>query len=102
MSALPVAHASERLRFVEDQPLPDAIAECVRNDLCVIGETIGGLTIGPATGVLERLRQIPVIQRGNGTNARLQNRVREPLVIVESLLVRFTASIWLNARPGNG
>ena len=58
-------------------PQVDPIMQCLEDDPGVVGEAIGGVACGPATGVLERLGQVPVIKREGGRDALLQQAVHE-------------------------
>jgi hypothetical protein len=50
------------IRFIEHRPVLDAIGEPPRHDARVIGELVGDIAIEPAAGILQRLRQIPMIK----------------------------------------
>ena len=56
---------------------------------------------GPAAGVLERLRQIPVVERDEGLDAGLEQPVDEPVVEVEAGGVDLPAPGREDARPGD-
>jgi hypothetical protein len=54
----------------------------------VLGEPVGGLPVEPAAGVLERLGEVPVEERGHRPDARLEQGVDEPVVERETGCVR--------------
>src|SRR5437763_158514 len=56
----------------------------------------------PAASVLERLREVPVVQRRERSDARTQQRVDDPLVVVEPTRLDCTAAGRLHPRPGDG
>jgi hypothetical protein len=56
----------------------------------IVGETQGGLPDRPATGVLEFLRQVPVVKRGDRPDASRQQAVHQSRVEVDSGLVEGT------------
>src|SRR5262245_21843624 len=69
-----VSALDERPELVDREEARDAIAELLSDVPGVVGERLGGiLRLPTAVLVLERLRQIPVIQRDEGLDAaRLQ------------------------------
>jgi hypothetical protein len=101
MPTLPVADAGERFGFVENDPLADAIAQRLRHRARILGETFRRIAIGPAAVVLERLRQVPVIQRDDGANARFEHRIGDALVVIQSPGVHASAARGLDSRPCN-
>ena len=50
----------------------------------VVGEASAVVARRPAAAVLQRLRQVPVVQRGPRVDARGQQRVDQPVVEVEA------------------
>src|SRR5262249_10075909 len=91
----------ECLRLVEDDPLGDAITERVSHDANVFCETGGGVSGGPAAGILERLRQIPVGERRQRPYTGFGYRVRQTLVVVEAVEIGSAATQGLNTGPGD-
>src|SRR6185312_14825481 len=67
----------------------------------VLDEGVDGLAGGPAAGVLERLRQIPVVERDEGLDAGFEEPVGEPVVEVEAGHVDVPAAGREHARPGD-
>ena len=66
------------VRLVVRDPVADAVAEPRRGKMRELGEGLGGVAIGPAAFVLQRLRQVPVVERDEGRDAALQQRVDQP------------------------
>lgn len=67
--------------------------------LHVVDEALAGLAVVPATGILQRLRQVPVVERWHGLDAALQQRIDQPRVMVEAGGIRRAAPIGLDPRP---
>ena len=49
----------------------------------VVREPAGGVAFGPAAGVLQRLRQVPVVEGQPGLDAPLEQPVHQPGVEVQ-------------------
>ena len=64
------------------------VAEAVVHDRGVVGEPLGGVALRPAAGVLERLRQVPVVERRHRLDAARQQAVDEPVVVGEARAAR--------------
>ena len=100
-SVLPesVPEPRDHPRLALRDPMPDAVAETVAHDVDVLGERFGRLTDGPAAALLERLREIPVVERHEGLDARREQLVDQPIVEVETCAVRPAASFREDTRP---
>ena len=70
-------------RLVEGGPVPDPVAERVVHDARRTRRTGSRVPGRPAAGVLERLRQIPVVQREPGRDAGLEQLVHQASVEVQ-------------------
>jgi hypothetical protein len=70
--------------------------------LGVLGEPVGGVPRLPAAPVLQRLRRVPVVERGHGLDAALQQPVDDPAVEVEAALVGCAGAVGLDTGPGDG
>ncbi len=66
--------------LVVSDPSLDAIAEPAGHNVGEIGEGEGGFPARPAAGILERLRQVPMIKRQPRLDATLQQPVDEAVV----------------------
>jgi hypothetical protein len=102
VEARQVPHHREDAGLVEDRPLFHAVAEGPYAGLGVIGESRGGVPLGPAAAVLERLRQVPVVEGGEGADPGRQQRVDQPGVVVRALGIDRARSIREQAGPGDG
>ena len=74
----------------------------VVDDAGVVDEAIDRLAGQPAANVLQRLRQLPVVEREHRHDAARQQAVDEPAVVVEAGGVRLAAARGLDARPLHG
>ena len=63
-----------------------------RDDLGVLREGVDGLAGRPAAAILERLRQVPVVQRDERLDAVREQLVDEAVVEVEAGLVHAAAA----------
>ncbi len=63
MQPVQVAEEVDDPGLVDRQPPRDAVAERLVTDCCKLGEALHGVAVAPAARVLERLRQIPVVER---------------------------------------
>ena len=82
--------------------MPDAIAEFPGHISGVVSERLGRITRLPAAFVLEGLRQVPVIERGERRDARLQQLIDQTVVEVETSRVWRARALREDARPGDG
>ena len=79
-------------RLVVRDPVLDAVAEPLGDDLGVLDERLGGRARRPAARVLERLRRVPVEERRERLDAVREQLVDEPVVEVEARLVHAAAA----------
>ena len=87
MLAAGVAEERGAPRLVERGPGVDPVAERVVHVAGVVGEAVRGVAVRPAAPLLERLRQVPVVQREPGQDARPEQLVDEARVEVDALRV---------------
>ena len=87
VAALAVAHDRGAVRLVQRGPLGDDVTERLVHGRRVVGEPAGGVADAPPAPVLQRLRQIPVVQRDEGLNSVVPQRLDQPPVEVEAALV---------------
>ena len=97
--ARPVPEPRGDPRLVVRDPVGDAVAEPLRDCFGVPDERFRGRARGPAALVLERLRQIPVVQGRERRHPLLEQLVDEPVVEVEPRLVHLAAPFREDARP---
>ena len=98
---VPAAVAEERRapRLVQGDPVRDHVAELLGDDGGVVGEPARGVAVEPAAAILQRLRQVPVVQRRPRGDALLEQRLRQAAVEVEAGAVGRSGAVGLDARP---
>ena len=94
-----VAEVGRAPRLVVGRPRRHPVAEALVHDGGVLDEGLGRAAHRPATRVLERLRQVPVVERGDRLDAGRQQRVDEALVVVEPARLDPAAALRQDARP---
>ena len=62
----------EDVGLVEDHPVRDPVAQGSCHPLRVVGEAARQVALGPAAGVLQGLGQVPVVERREGPDARVE------------------------------
>src|SRR5262245_17590575 len=65
-----MAHVCELLEFVDGEEIPDAIAEILGDVSGILAKGFCGIPGLPASLVLQRLRQVPVVERREGLDFR--------------------------------
>ena len=95
---------AERPRLVHGQPVVTQIAEAIHDHLGVVPEVRDDPPVEPpAVLALQRLRQVPVVDRAGRGHPAVVRRLNHVPVEVESCLVGCCASaIGEDARPGDG
>ena len=88
--------------LVDRHPVGDAIGETLGHDRGVLLEPVDGAAVEPAAVVLERLGQVPVVERGHRVDPGGQQLVDEPVVEVQARGVDGSATVGLDPRPGDG
>jgi hypothetical protein len=79
----------------------DAVAEALGDDRGVVGEREGRVALRPAAPVLERLRQVPVVEGDGRGDAGLQQTVDQLVVEGQALGVHRAVAVRDDARPGD-
>jgi hypothetical protein len=95
-----VAEERRAPRLVERRPRRDAVAERVVQRGGVLGEPVGGVAVGPAALVLERLGEVPVVERQPRADAGVVELVDETAVEVQPALVD-GAGVGAHPVPGH-
>ena len=97
-----VAQLDECAELVDREEVLHAIGEVLRNVTRVVGECLRRVARLPAAAVvLQRLRQIPVIQSRERLDAVREELVDQPVVEVEALRVRRAGALRKHPRPGD-
>ena len=97
--ALEIADPGRAARLVDRDPVFDPVPEDPGHQRGVVGEPFSGLPRRPAAPVLQGLRQVPVVKRREGSDARLQQRVHEPVVEGEARPVDRPVAVRDDPRP---
>src|SRR5262245_23090027 len=96
-----MAQFDERRAFIQREEVPRPVAELFGDVAGIVRECLGGVAGLPTAAILERLRQVPVIEcreRGDAVGDKL---VKEPVVEVEALWIRRAGALREYPRPGN-
>ena len=88
-------------RLVDRHPHRDPVGQPSGDESGVVAQALGGLAGHPAPLRLEGRRQVPVVERGEGSDPRLAQGVDRPVVEVEADRVGRAVTRRLDARPGD-
>ena len=94
-----VAEVARAVRLVERRPVLDPVAEGRGHDVGVLGEVVRRRPLRPAALVLERLGQVPVVERHVRLDSGGEQLVDEPVVEVEAGGSDVTAAVGDHPRP---
>ena len=92
MRAFEMSQIHECIRLVKNHPVRNPVAQRLRHQLHVIGKAACRIAVGPTARIFQRLRQVPVIERNQRTDARFQQSVYESAVVIDTLGIRRTRS----------
>ena len=98
---LQVADHARAERLVHRHPDRDHVAEAVQHELHVVAEVGHGVAVHPAARVLQRLRQVPVVQGGHRLDAPGAQPVHQAPVVVEALLVDGAGAVRHDPGPAD-
>jgi hypothetical protein len=87
--------------FVVRDPARHPVTDPPHDELHDIGETLCGGAVQPTSLVLQRLRQIPVVQRRQRLDAAREQAVDQPFIEVQPGFVCRPSPRRLYARPGD-
>ena len=99
--AVAVAQLDEGADLVQGEEVADPVAELRGDEARIGGEGLHRLARFPAAAILQGLRQVPVIERGEGHDAVGQQFVDQPVVEGQALGVGRPAPLREQARPGD-
>src|SRR5215203_251465 len=97
-----VTHPGRDPRLVQGDPEPYAIRESFVDDSGVLCKALARIPVSPAAQILQRLRQVPMIERKHRFYGALSQAVDKSAVKLEAVLVGRTAPLGLDAGPGHG
>ena len=79
-----------------------AIAQVPRHQLGILRKPLCRVPIGPSSMLfLQRRRQIPVIQRGEGLNVAFEQAINQPVVEIQATAVDGAVTGRLDPGPGD-
>ena len=99
VAAFAVAEQRVDVGLVERHPMLDAVAQPFRNDARVVGEFLRDVTIEPAALLLQRLRQVPMVEAQPRRNAARDQFIDQTIVEIETARLDRAAAGGKNARP---
>ena len=99
--AVAVAHLDERAYLVQGEEAADPVAQLRGGKARIGGEGLRRVARFPAAAILQHLRQVPMIERGEGFYAVGQQLVDQPVVERQALRVGQSATLREQARPGD-
>src|SRR5438093_9623441 len=102
MHANVVSRVGDDLGLVQRHPVLYTVAEPPRHEVRVRREVIGDRARGPATLVLQRLWEIPVVEGDERTDPVREQLIDQSVVERDALLVRRTGARREHARPADG
>src|SRR5262245_24775454 len=100
LDAVPVAEHRRTPRLVECGPGAYPVAQVLEGEHRVVGEPVGGVPDRPAAGVLQLLRQVPVVQRDPGLHTPTEQLVDQAVVERETGRVGWAGTAGLYPGPG--
>ena len=83
MAADAMAEQRVDIGLVEHRPMPHAVTEPLGDDPRVIGKFFRDVALQPAALVLQRLRQVPMIETKPRRNAARQQAIDQAVVEIE-------------------
>ena len=101
VTALLIPQLYKRSNLIHRHKPMHAIRQFTRNISGIIGERPRGIAAFPSTLILQRLRQIPVIQRAEWFYAICKQLIDDAAVKIDSLRIRVSAAIRKDPRPRN-
>src|SRR6516225_1566067 len=101
IKTISVTKESYAPRLVERRPVSHTIAECTMDMASVVRKMEGNVALSPAAFFLQRLRQIPVVERRHCGDAAALQTIHQTLVVVQPSTIQSTAPGRNHSRPGN-
>jgi len=102
MSAVRVAEKREDPRLIENAPVRDAVAEGADGDVNVISKAGGEIAVGPAAGVFQFLRKVPMIEGAEWADFSLRGERQRGACSSRGPWVGRAGTVGLDAGPGDG
>src|ERR1700687_1064646 len=95
-----VADIHDGEELIDREVALGAVAELPRDIAGIVGKRVGGIASMPAALVLQRLRQVPVIEGRKGFDAGFEKRIEKAVIEIEALWVRSAAAGGEGSRAG--
>ena len=102
MDARAVAEVGGAPWLVVGDPMLHAIPQRLENRGRVLRVVVGGVPVPPSSAILERLRQVPMVEGDEGDDPLHQQLVDEGLVEVQPLGVQLSLAFGKHPRPRDG
>ncbi len=99
--AVQIAAVGDNPRLVERHPLFHAAIELAEHDLRIFGKPVRDVGVEPAAAIIERCRQVPVIEREQRLDVVLEQLVDEAVVEIQSCGVHLAGARGQDAAPRN-
>ena len=80
-----ISERRDDARLVDGDPVLHPVGETFAHDRRIVGEAVDGRAVEPAAVVLERLRQVPVVEGHHRLRPGLEHLVDEAVVEVQAL-----------------
>ena len=97
-----MAEFHERRALVEREEVPRPVAELFGDVTGIVRERLGGVAPFPPAAILQRLRQVPVIERWERRDVVGDEVIEEAVVEVETLRIWRAGALREYPRPRNG
>src|SRR2546423_15039207 len=102
MFAGPVSKIGRAPGLIQGDPPVDAVSQQSRDYLCIIRKSECSLSVEPATFLVQRQREIPMIQGHKGRNTSCQECIYQTIIKIQTAPVDSSLSLGKNARPRDG
>ena len=99
--AVHVAAIGDDPRLVDRRPQRYAVVQRLGDDAEVVGEPMRDVRVEPAAAVVERGRQVPVVERGHRRDAGGEQLIDQALVEAQAGSVDASAALGQHAAPGD-
>jgi len=97
-----IAEKREDPRLIENAPVRNAVAEGANGHVNIVGEAGGEIAIGPAAGVFQFLRKVPMVEGAERTDFWFMESVGGTLVVFGARGIGRAGTVGLDAWPGDG
>ena len=99
MTAGAISEHRLNVGLVEHRPVLDAVAQAPGRDLRIVGELFSDVAVGPAALLLQRLRQVPMIEAKPRRNAARNEPIDQAIVKIKAARFDGAGARRQNSRP---